>query len=410
VNLGRSKFWPFWGLLFISLCLSFSSYAFVDPNLLLLNSPVWVEVQQWFWQALGHWDSLALGYFVLVSGWWGFYLWGAKRSSSLKPSPLWLAVALCVGILWLGHNALSHDIFNYLFNAKMVVEYSSNPHVRTAIEFAYDPWVRFMHNIHTPAPYGYGWTAVSLLPYWLGLGSFLLSYLAMKAWMILGLGLYLSLGWRLLDKWPVSDRRQRLWLFALNPILLWETALNGHNDVWMMWPALAAFFLVIKKDRQLWHVVLAGVLLAFSISIKLVTIVLVPIILFLVLWPLLKNGISKLSIWLERLGDHLYGFWPEYASLVLLVPLVTSRSQQFLPWYLIWSWSFFPLHRWRWLRWLLLALTVTSQLRYVPWLLNGLEYTTRLQQEMRIVTWTAVPLVIVLGMISLRSKLLPKNK
>jgi len=396
VNQERIRLSPIVGLLFISLLVSFSSYVLVDPNLILLNSEIWVQVQMWFWQSLGYWDVLAFAYLALILSWWVFYLWGARGAQLvLHRSQLWIGVAACIFVLWLGHNALSHDIFNYLFNAKMVSEYSSNPHVRTAIEFSYDPWVRFMHNIHTPAPYGYGWTAVSLLPYWLGLGSFLLTYFAMKAWMILGLGLYLYFGWRLLEKWPVSNKIQRLWLFAFNPILLWETALNGHNDVWMMWPALAAFFLVLKKDRKLWHIVLAGLLLAFSISIKLVTVVLVPILLFLVLWPVLKNTITKLSRLLEQLGDHFFTFWPEYASLVLLVPLVTSRSQQFLPWYLIWSWSFFPLLRWRWLRWLLLAFTLTSQLRYVPWLLNGLEYTAKLQLEMRMVTWVAVIAVVI---------------
>lgn len=397
------------GLLLISLLLSLWSYVFVDPNLLLINQPWWVELQNWFWQARGEWSLLSLQYVFLLFAWWVLYIWGSRVVGKIS-RPFLLFLALIIAVLWVGHNALSHDIFNYLFNAKLLVEYGVDPHSRTALEFASDPWVRFMHNIHTSAPYGYGWTSMSVIPYFLGFGSFFLAYIAMKAWMILGLTLYLWLGWYLLQNSSLSDKAQRFWLFAVNPLLLWETVLNGHNDVWMMWPALASLALLTNNKRSWWQILLAAGFLAFSISIKLATAVLIPIALFLLLWPVVQKRIKKISSLLGRLGEHLFLHWADYSAVALLIPLTTDRSQQFLPWYLIWSWSFFPLLRWNWLRWLLLALSLTSLLRYLPWLQSGLEYSDEIQLQMRIITWSALAIIPVALVFTRRVGWLPKSK
>jgi len=53
-------------------------------------------------------------------------------------------------------------------------------------------------------------------------------------------------------------------------------------------------------------------------------------------------------------------------SLAHLAPLLSKRSQRFLPWYLIWSFSFFPLIKEKWLRGLLLAFSFSSMLSYIP--------------------------------------------
>ena len=50
----------------------------------------------------------------------------------------------------------------------MVVDHSANPHISTAWDFVSDPWTRFVQNAHSPAPYGYGWTGLSVGPYLLG--------------------------------------------------------------------------------------------------------------------------------------------------------------------------------------------------------------------------------------------------
>lgn len=359
--------------------LSLLSYVFVDPNLVILNQPWFITWQQSLWAFSKNADSLSLAFllvtFALVFS-YASLLW-FFRTAHVKLMPIHMFAAIAL-VLLLGHNAYSHDIFNYLFNAKMVVQYQANPHVSVALDFPQDEWLRFMHNVHTPAPYGYGWTLVSLLPMALSWGKFLPAYVLMKLLVAAGLLLALFFVWKLL-KMAKREHREFWWLvLAFNPLLLLETLLNGHNDVWMMWPALAAWYFAKRKKnfKQLFFIVL---LLVFSISIKFATVVLVPLIIIEVV-PLPK---IKLLQWMR---DH----WAEFSALALLVPLFTDRSQQFHPWYLIWSLSFLPFIDWKWLRYSLLGLSVSSLFRYYPWIQAGFQYGEAIQLELRYITWSGL--------------------
>ena len=357
-------------LLLTLLVFSAWSYSLTDPNLVLSKATLFVAWQEWWWGLRGRWSEVSAAYIGLLALWYILYFHLAKR---LSRTHMFFLLAVMIGVLLLGHNALSHDIFNYIFNARMVVEYSSDPHLHTALEFSYDPWTRFMHNIHTSAPYGYGWTALSLFPYFLGLKIFLLTFLAMRLLMVGGLVLLYFFVWKLLQVLKVKNFEKKFWLFAANPLLLTEVVLNGHNDVWMMWPIMAAFWIIFSRKIDWKSILLIVSLVVFSISIKYATVLLLPVLALLILTRILKK---KHEI-----------PWAELSVLLMLIPLFTDRSQQFLPWYLIWSWSFFPFLKRKAVKAALLGLSVSSLLRYVPWMLNGLEYNDELQVQMRMVTW-----------------------
>lgn len=380
------------------------SYTLVDPNLVLLPFSWSFALQQWYW----HWGAnrqlLALLYFCVTLLWSGGWAWFQVRAAkkTFTGKQWFLTLSPIILILFLSYNALSHDIFNYLFNAKMVFFFHVNPHERVALDFAYDPWVRFMHNVHTPAPYGYGWTLISLLPFMFSFGKFLPAYFLMKMWMILGLVAYLATVWWLLGKEKLEKKQTRFALLAFHPLLLIETVLNGHNDVWMMWPALLAIGLLRHRKRkpQTWLLVIG--LWLFSISIKWASMVLLPILLGLWLEPWLKK-ISHQPIWIWLI-NWLSQNWAQWSALFLLVPLFTSRSQWFHPWYLIWSLAFLPFVNWRWLKASLIGLSLTSLWRYVPWMLNNLEYTPQVQWQMRCITWSGAVIGLVVWLIAFQLK------
>jgi hypothetical protein len=240
--------------------------------------------------------------------------------------------------------------------------YKANPHIQVALDFAQDDWTRFMHNTHTPAPYGLGWTGLSLLPYLVGLGKFSLTWLAFRAWSVVSVVLLYSV----LVKFAVKLTGKMLnlnafWLLFANPLFFIEVIANQHNDLWMMVPALASLLLVIKKPTQTWATLsLSLSLLVFSIFIKMATVVLLPIWLIAVgrsFWPL-KQKITADSLIVV-------------SSMAMFIPLFTLRSQQFLPWYLLWALVWLPLLKnalWR--RWLV-VFSISAMLRYLPWLAFG---------------------------------------
>lgn len=387
------------------------SYALVDTNLTLFSNPMFTRWQASRWDDLVQPDLIAWQYAgVVLALWSGFLMFLARLSlmgKSIKFQTVAMALGVSVFLLMLAQNPLSRDIYNYLFNAKMVVAYQANPHLQSALDFPQDPWIRFMHNVHTPAPYGYLWTAWSLIPFIAsGLGQvFIVSYVFMRLWMVLGwLALLAALWWAL-----SSTKENRLWrwsLFALNPLVLIEVLSNGHNDVWMMLPAVLAWGIALSV-RRTWHWLAIAVLLGISIWFKFATVVCLPVFGLLLLsevLPMLRTPTGKLAESI-RLQIHVWG--ADLLAVAMVVPLFTMRSQQFHPWYAVWFLAWVPFVRQGWLRWTLIGLSFTSQLRYLPWLLAGQQYSPAVFDQARMITWSGAFLGLVLWAVW---KLIPKRK
>ncbi len=390
-------FWlfsAFWSVILLSL--SWWSYALVDGNLTLLPWEPFMQWQTSRWQAQANFSLIAWQYVGIVLVWWGMFLsvFALWHKESVQKVSWAFGVLSLTGILFLflGHNAHTRDIYNYLFNAKMWLSYGADPHIRTALEFSYDPWTRFMHNTHMPAPYGYGWTLWSFIPYILsGAGmSFLLSYFAMRGWMVLGLLLLLVATWWAVQS-QVFSKSERWWRWALvglHPLLLMEAVLNGHNDVWMMAPVIVAYGIALRP-RQRWHWIVILFLLAFSAFLKFATVAVWPIFVLFLLQDVvtqMKIGIPRiLSVW-KNFGIRYSG---DFAAVCMVLPLLTPRSKFFLPWYAVWFLAWLPFGRLEGVRWILLGLSFTSMLRYVPWMLANYSYdSATIQSEMQLITWS----------------------
>lgn len=409
------------------------SYSLTDPNLVLSSWPPYWQTQQWLWQTLfvdravlvTHFSIIIVGLTVTYLGL--LHILSTRFAQQPMTKHHWVIIAIVVLPVFFAYNALSHDIFNYIFNARMVVRYSANPHVQTALEFASDEWVRFMHNTHTPAPYGYGWTAVSIVPYVLGMSFFSLTWLLFKFWAVLSyVGLVAVTHWfatRIL-------RRPITWFQAaalfLNPLLVIEVLGNGHNDLWMIVPAVLAVGVAFRYGVQKLGMVVG--LLIFSILVKFATVLLLPVFIGILyaenLWHKLRQRlVLRMSfavaipiverVFGKKVRANVIGVTASIASLLLFVPLLTVRSQQFHPWYLIWSLVWLPFISVRLIRIFLISLSVSSLFRYIPWLLaGGFPAGTVLQQI--IITWvgglTIALIWIAASTIQLRSQTSGVNK
>lgn len=381
------------------------SYALVDPNLVLSNwQPYW-HTQQWLWEVLWKEKSLLVGIYLFILTIWfttfALLLARLRHQSNIEPKKSWdyvkLSLLLVVGILVLSHNALSHDMFNYLFNAKMVLQYQANPHVSTALNFADDPWTRFMHNTHTPAPYGYGWTALSLVPALLGNGLFVPTWGLFKILNVVALvALFLLLRRLYTQLYGKPASFSQLAIVFLNPLLLVEILANGHNDLWMMVPALltAHFLLKYRQSDHGTFLIAALASWLFSLSTKFATLALAPVwgaILFYGFMQKISTRFAGLYTVLERLLTFVNQQWPLLASILMFLPLFTSRAQLFHPWYLVWPLVWAPLIKQTWWHNLLLVFSFSSLLRYVPWLFAG-EFSTEIIWQQKIITW-GIPLL-----------------
>lgn len=338
------------------------SYTQVDPNLVLSSYPWYWRLQNQMWQWSAD-NRLALSVIyasAIVTMFIGYA--GLLRQLSTtqiqKSSLMWL-VGVSIIILFVSYPALSHDIFNYIFNAKMVLLYQANPHVDVALNFPNDPWLSFMHNTHTPAPYGYGWTVISLIPGFVGQNHLKLTIILFRLMMSISLLLLAVVQFRLVDK----KHQPLVYAFLLNPLVLIETVSNIHNDVVMMlllFLAIASFRKASSQKALVW-VAFGGMLFLASVSIKFASVMFVA---GLVLEKIVTLVGRKLSFGGAQ-------------SISMFLPLLTSRSQRFLPWYLIWNMSFLAFTQEKIIRHTAIWFTFSGLLSYIPYLYFG-EYSPQI--------------------------------
>ena len=363
-------------LLFPFIGYAIYSYAQTDPNLVITSFPLYWKFQEYMWQIGYHMRSTSVVIYAALIVACLLSFWGMRWLKNNERLGVFGAVMI---VLMFAHNALSHDIFNYMFNAKMVLQYGLNPHIRVALDVPGDEWLRFMHNTHTPAPYGYGWTALSLLPSLLGGGKFVPTYMLYKLFMVLGVAVLFYAQQRLAKILKMGKEYwSHAWLLFLHPLFLIETVGNMHNDVWMIAFAFLSLWALIaaKQGRKLFckHGFLAVGSFIASVSIKLATVVLLPV------------GGVLLFDFKNKQWKFMKTYWAEISALLLFLPLLTARSQWFHPWYLIWSLSFVPFMRSKTVRAAFIGFSLAPLFRYIPYLLQGSFDGTVIQQEY-LITW-----------------------
>ena len=357
------------------------SFVITDPNLFLLKSDIFINFQTYLWKNILPMQNfrtifygclmvlLFTNYLLILKNW-------AKLNLNNKKN-FWQFLIIISLPLIFSYNALSYDLFNYIFNAKMVFDFGANPHIQTAINFPDEPMLRFMNNIHTPAPYGYGWTGLSLLPYALGLHKFFSTFLAFKLFAFVSLLLALLITTKFFKKVDYF----KLALLYFNPLFLIEILSSAHNDLWMLAPALLAIYLATNlQSKKIIKIFFIIILMTLSISIKFATLVLLPFLFYLLFQTQLEKYIKS---------KYLF----DLMALALFMPLLTERSRYFLPWYLIWSLVFIPLMKNKFLKKLLIVFSFAALLRYVPWFYYLPWMSFHLDNSLlfplqKIITWT----------------------
>jgi hypothetical protein len=179
----------------------------------------------------------------------------AYRRAPARPTRVYwvvlglLALVFCGTLLFMFPVGAA-DLFDQIFRGRILGHYGANPFFATPDSFADDPlrpWVGSWAN--TASPYGPAWevpaAAMSLLAgddLWANLLAF--KGLVIGAYIVAALCLWGTLR-RLRPDWAARG----LLLFAWNPLILFETAGNGHNDMVMIAWMLAAMYLLARGGR-----------------------------------------------------------------------------------------------------------------------------------------------------------------
>ena len=318
-------------------------------------------------QQLGYFDRPIAStiYLILITFAFSFFILNLWLFRKNKVGLRYLKVASITNtlILIVAYPLLSSDLFNYMFDAKIILNYHANPYTHRPLDFPNDEWIRFMRWVHRYSPYGPLWLGMSLVPALLGFGKFILNFLTFKIFIGVFHLINTYLIYKILRK--TNHKSSVFWTatYAFNPLFLIEGVVNAHNDVvFATFILVTGYFLVINKKIFSLYALIGGLL------IKYLTILNLP---WLLLEFFSKKQNIKRFIFLNLLTLVLFTYI--FSSFKITVPFVSSGATQvqFQPWYLFWTLPFISLLASTNLLIVAIFLSVGSQLRYLPFLYFG---------------------------------------
>lgn len=206
---------------------------------------------------------------------------GTRVVAAAASSDRAIAVLLCslaIALLALGAFAVSFssDLYMYVFYGRLYGVYGFNPYVLAGrLPIGADPVLAsllpFTGNPPFADPYGPLWTLLAGLQMKLLSGASLL----WSAWSFRAVAIAAAIAatagiLHARRRDTAQERVRAAGRFAFHPLVLYECAVGGHNDMLMVAPAVWAFALV--DDLPL----IAGVLAGCAIAIKYVAVVALP--------------------------------------------------------------------------------------------------------------------------------------
>src|SRR3989338_1252747 len=342
------------------------SYSYVDLNLTLSQNHTVVNFISSM-QQLGYYHRpvATLIFVMLIIFTFSIFILNLyliyKRKIRLKY--LVFSTILNTLILIFAYPFLSHDLFNYMFDAKIILNYHANPYTHRPLDFPNDEWLRLMHWVHRYSPYGPLWLGGSLLPASLGFGKFLLNLLTFKVFIGIFHLINSYLIFKILGKIKPDYQLFGTAFYALNPTLLIEGVVNAHNDVVLASFILASiYFLAFNKKILSYAAIISGSLVKY-----------IPIL--IVGWLFRESTTDKKNIerYIKWSLATMIVFTYLFSSFKISVPFVSAGATQvqFQAWYLFWTIPIIALIPGKNLLILGTSICFGASLRYLPFLYYG---------------------------------------
>lgn len=343
------------------------SYSYVDLNLTISQNRQVLEFIS-IMQQLGYYNrpQATLIYLIFIIFAFSFFICNLWLFHKSKIGIKYLTVCtLCnTIILILAYPFLSSDLFNYLFDAKIILKYHLSPYTHKPLDFPQDDWLRFMRWVHRYSPYGPLWLGMSIIPAALGFGKFILNFFAFKIFIASFHLLNSFIIYKFLQKTRPNQLLLGTAFYALNPLFLIEGIANAHNDIVLAAFLLSAIFFLAVREK-----VKSCLALFIGIFIKYIPLLIIPwvIISSTVKTDKDQNRIILLSLATMTLFTYLF------SSFKITVPFVSSGATQvqFQPWYLFWTIPYVAMLPMASLITIATALSFGASLRYLPYLYLG---------------------------------------
>ena len=212
-----------------------------------------------------------------------FFLLQNLRKKTISGSSLknccYIFTCLCADSAYSYTRSFSWHFLITCFNAKNVFGSIKPIPTSSSLDFL-RPLAALYEQHHTP-PLRLPVDGLTVRFPMLGLNKFFPTWLLFKLFALLAFLLTLLLLRQFLKQEKDKHKLWSLVLLALNPLLLIEVVANGHNDYWMLLPALAALYLSKFKAHNLGNFSYS-ILLVYPSLLSLPSLTLLPFLLFVV--------------------------------------------------------------------------------------------------------------------------------
>jgi hypothetical protein len=183
------------------------------------------------------------------------YLLGWKAAQRISTRSAWLivigGVVLFAVILLFMYPYDAADIFDNILHGRIISVYHANPFRDIPAQFAADPFYPYIGWRKSISAYGPGWEMLAGLSARLAGDGLIENVFVFKAVLVAFLAGCSGLIVLILRRIAPERALAGLVLFAWNPVVVYETIGQGHNDVAMLFWMLLAIWLLLKKRYTL---------------------------------------------------------------------------------------------------------------------------------------------------------------
>ncbi len=176
-------------------------------------------------------------------------------------------------LLWLIWPVASSDIFGYIYQGRVWVIFKENPHLISYSNFQHDIFFDNLKNMWSgyTSRYGPVFTIINGFFTLLFKNNVILNLFSLKLFFII---INILNGYLI---YKITKNKEAFYLYALNPLILFEFAINGHNDVLFTFFVILAILFLNKKESGLKNYLKSFFLLTLSVLTKFISIIFLPI-------------------------------------------------------------------------------------------------------------------------------------
>ncbi len=223
-------------------------------------------------------DPIAQARFVITfAALSGLYYLAWRLCRGRQARAMWIALiagvfVINLSVLWL-YPIGAADIFDNIIRGRITAHYGGNPFYDIPKQFGHDPFLDYAAWRKSTSAYGPLWELIAAATSRIVGDGMLANVLGFK---LTGLIFYfgcIALIAAILNPHAPERALQGACLFALNPLVIYETAGNGHNDIAMAFFVLLGMYALARS----WFT-LAAVAVTAGALVKFIPILILPVV------------------------------------------------------------------------------------------------------------------------------------